>query len=59
MNKAFLLLHLTPASTSTTELMRENTKCGEAEPLWPKHCSYNGLLKKGELCSMQHKQVPL
>lgn len=35
MNKALLFLHLTPASVSTTELMRENAKCGEAEPLRP------------------------
>ena len=58
-HNALSSLRLTRATVSSSELMRGNAKRGEAEPLSPKPPSYNDLLKKGELCSVQHKQVPL
>lgn len=51
--------HLAGATVSGGELMRGNAERGEAEPLRPETASYNGLVKKGQLCSPQHRQVPL
>lgn len=50
---------VTLAAVSGSELMRGNAQCGPAVPLRPKPGSYNGPLKKGGLCPMQHEQVPL
>lgn len=50
---------VTPATVSSSELMRGNAQRGQAVPLRPKPGSYNGPLKKGGLCPLQHEQVPL
>lgn len=49
---------VTPATVSGGELMRGNAQRGQAVPLRPKPGSYNGPLKKGGLCPLQHEQVP-